>query len=65
VKCGALGCPWKLRGKTQHDGSVRVHFQAIVIVIFVYISSSSIAFAGSMLLYCTYVLLVFFNADSN
>ena len=26
VCCGALGCPWKLRARTQHDGSVRVHF---------------------------------------
>ena len=24
VCCAALGCPWKLRARTQHDGSVRV-----------------------------------------
>jgi len=26
VRCGARGCPWRLVGKTQHDGSCRVHF---------------------------------------
>jgi hypothetical protein len=26
VYCGARGCPWKLRARTQHDGSCRVHF---------------------------------------
>ena len=24
--CAALGCPWKIRARTQHDGSVRVYF---------------------------------------
>ena len=24
ICCAALGCPWKLRARTQHDGSVRV-----------------------------------------
>ena len=24
--CAALGCPWIFRARTQHDGSVRVHF---------------------------------------
>jgi hypothetical protein len=27
--CGSLGCPWIIRARTQHDGSVRVHFLAI------------------------------------
>ena len=24
--CAALGCPWIIRARTQHDGSVRVYF---------------------------------------
>lgn len=26
VCCGVAGCPWKLRARTQHDGSCRVYF---------------------------------------
>ena len=24
ANCSAVGCPWKIRARTQHDGSVRV-----------------------------------------
>ena len=24
VRCAAIGCPWKLRARTRHDGSIRV-----------------------------------------
>jgi hypothetical protein len=31
VHCAALGCPWVLRARTQHDGSVRVQFLVSII----------------------------------
>ena len=26
AKCSVVGCPWIIRARTQHDGSVRVYF---------------------------------------
>ena len=34
--CGSLGCPWIIRARTQHDGSVRVFFLCVgIYVLFV------------------------------
>jgi hypothetical protein len=64
VKCGALGCPWILRGKTQHDGSVRVYFLIFVFIFFglycpKFLHCNFICY--SMVLMCG----CFINADSN
>jgi hypothetical protein len=35
--CAALGCPWKIRARTQHDGSIRVYFlQYFVVTSFIF-----------------------------
>ena len=26
ANCSSVGCPWIIRARTQHDGSVRVYF---------------------------------------
>ena len=35
--CAALGCPWKIRARTQHDDNIRVYFlQCFVVTSFIF-----------------------------
>jgi hypothetical protein len=52
--CAALGCPWKIRARTQHDGSVRVYFYNVLLLL---ISFSLVALLSA--LFCLFCCFVF------